>query len=154
MRIPFLILAAALAAFLDCSAAEPELAVVVNKSTALDTINVADLRLMILGERTKWPDGKKVIAVETAPETPERALLMKVVCKMTDAVRKRYYMHAAFTGTEIAPPREVASSEALKQLVSHTPGAIGCILASDVDDTIKVLKVDGAAPGDPAYKLR
>jgi hypothetical protein len=154
MRIPLLFLALAFIAFLICSAAEPELAVIVNKTTATEGISSGDLRLMILGEKSKWPDGKRVTAVQTTPESPERALLMKAVCKMTDAVLKRYYMHAAFTGTEIAPPKEVASSEALKQLVARTPGAIGCILASDVDETVKVLKVDGAAPGDPAYKLR
>ena len=154
MRTTFLFLAFALAAFLVCSAAEPELAVVVHKSTTVDAVSSGDLRLMILGEKSKWPDGKKVTAIETPLDSPERALLLKTVCKMTDAVLKRYYMHAAFTGTEISAPKEVASSEALKQFVARTPGAIGCILASDVDDTVKVLKVDGAAPGEAAYKLR
>jgi hypothetical protein len=130
MRTPFLFLAVALAAFLVCSAAEPELAVVVHKSTTVDAVSSGDLRLMILGEKSKWPDGKKVTAIETPLDSPERALLLKTVCKMTDAVLKRYYMHAAFTGTEISAPKEVASSEALKQFVARTPGAIGCILAS------------------------
>jgi hypothetical protein len=154
MRSLFLIPALAIAALVICSGAEPELAVIVHRSTALETVNSSDLRLMILGEKPKWPDGKRVIPIETAPESPEHALLLKAVCKMTDAVLKRYYMHAAFTGTEIAAPKEVASSAALKQFVARTPGAIGCILSSDVDDTVKVLKVDGAAPGESAYKLR
>jgi hypothetical protein len=62
-------------------------------------------------------------------------------------------MQAAFTGKDIAPPRDVASAAALKQFVAGTPGAIGCILASEVDDSVKVLKVDGNAPGEPGYKL-
>jgi len=79
---------------------------------------------------------------------------MKAVYKMSEVVLKRYYMHAAFTGTDIAPPKDMASSAALKQFVARTPGSIGCILASDVDESVKVLKVDGSAPGEPEYKLR
>jgi len=135
------------------AAGDAELAVVVNKSTALATVGSADLRLMILGERPKWPDGAKVTPVETPPDSPETALMLKAVCKMSDAIRKRYYMQAAFTGKDIAPPRDVASAAALKQFVAGTPGAIGCILASEVDDSVKVLKVDGNAPGEPGYKL-
>jgi ABC-type phosphate transport system substrate-binding protein len=131
-----------------------DLAIVVNKSTTLDTVSSADLRSMLLGEKTKWPDGKKVTPVETSPQSPERALLLKAVLKMSDAVLKRYYMQAAFTGKEILPPPELASAAALKQFVARTPGAIGCILASDVDNTVTALKVDGAAPGEAGYKLR
>jgi ABC-type phosphate transport system substrate-binding protein len=136
-----------------CYAADAELAVVVNKSTGLATIGAGELRLLILGEKQKWPDGTKVTPVESAPESPERELMLKVVCKMSDAVRKRYYMQAAFTGKDTAPPRGVASAAALKQFVAATPGAIGCIIAADVDDSVKVLKVDGAGPGEPGYKL-
>jgi hypothetical protein len=131
-----------------------ELAVVVNKSSTVETVGLGDLRLMMLGEKAKWPDGNKVVTVETAPESAARDLLLKTVCKMSDAVLKRYYMQAAFTGKDVAPPKDVASAGALKQFVARTPGAIGCILASDVDDSVKVLKVDGAAPGEPGYKLR
>jgi ABC-type phosphate transport system substrate-binding protein len=133
--------------------ADVELAVVVNKSTAVTTISTSELRQMMLGEKTKWSDGKKVLTVETPPDSPEKALLLKAVIKMNDAMLKRYQMHAAFTGQELSAPKDVASSGALKQFVAHTPGAIGCILAADVDDTVTVIKVDGAAPGEPAYKL-
>jgi hypothetical protein len=150
--IPAIVL---LARFWVCYAAgEADLAVVVNKSTTLATIPSADLRLMILGEKPKWPDGTKVTPVETPPDSPETALLLKSVFKMSDAVLKRYNMYATFTGKEIVPPKNLPSAAALKQFVARTPGAIGCILASEVDNTVKVLKVDGAGPGEPAYKLR
>jgi len=131
-----------------------ELAVVVNKANSLDSVSSADLRSLMLGEKSKWPDGKRTAAVETAPDSPEKALLLKSVVKMSDAVLKRYYLQAAFTGKEISPPKDVASASALKQFVAGSPGAIGCILASQVDDKVKVLKVDGILPGENGYKLR
>jgi hypothetical protein len=157
MRTPIVILTLLLfgVAAAVLAADEPaELAVIVNKSTTQETITSGELRQMILGEKVKWSDGKKVTPVQTPAESPERALLLKMVCKMSDAVLKRYYMQAAFTGKDIAPPTDVPSAAALKQFVARTPGAIGCILATEVDKTVSVLKVDGSAPGDPAYKLR
>jgi len=145
---------AALILLTGALADEAELAVVVNKSATVATISSNELRQMTLGEKEKWPDGKKVIVVQTPAQSPERALVLKAVFKMTDVVLKRYMMHAAFTGQELAPPKDVASAAALKEFVARTPGAIGFILASDADDTVKVLKVDGASPGEPGYKLR
>ena len=130
-----------------------ELAVIVNKANPLDSITSGDLRQMILGEKSKWPDGKKVTAGETSGDSRGRAMTLKLVCKMTEPVLKRYYMQAVFTGKEIAQPQDFPTSAALKQFVARTPGAIGCILASEADDTVKILKVDGAAPGEPGYKL-
>jgi hypothetical protein len=146
-----------LAGFCVCSTAdEPaDLAVVVNKATGPEGVELGELRQMILGERLKWRnDGQVVIAVQTPPDSPERALEMKAVYRMNDSALRRYYMLAAFNGKEIAQPRDVASAAALKKFVATTPGAIGCILSSEVDASVKVLKVDGAAPGEPAYKLR
>ncbi len=152
--IPILVLTL-LKCFAAANAAPGDaLAIVVNKSTTLETISSADLRAMILGEKTKWPDGKKVTPVQTSPQSPEGILLLKVVCKMSEAALKRYYMQAAFTGKNIVPPGDLPSAAALKQFVARTPGAIGGILLSDVDNTVSVLKVDGSAPGEPGYKLQ
>ena len=41
-----------------------------------------------------------------------------------------------------------------KQFVSVTPGAISYIRASDADDSVKVVKVDGHAPGEAGYALK
>jgi hypothetical protein len=146
-----------LTGFCVCSIAdEPaDLAVVVNKSTGPENVDLGELRQMILGDRLKWRnDGQAVLAVQTPPDSPERALAMKTVYRMNDSALRRYYMLAVFNGKEVAQPRDVASAAALKKFVATNPGAIGCILASEVDPSVKVLKVDGAAPGEPGYKLR
>jgi ABC-type phosphate transport system substrate-binding protein len=141
--------------FVLCSAAlSADLAVVVNKSNTLDSIGSAQLRLMLMGELTRWPDGKAVTPVQTSIESPEGVLVLREVYKMSAASLKRYYMQATFVGKELTQPAGVASANALKQLVARTPGAVGCILASDVDKSVNVLKVDGTAPGEAGYKLK
>jgi hypothetical protein len=145
-----------LAGFCVCSVAdEPaELAVVVNKSRMPDTADLGELRQMILGDRLRWSDGEGVVAVETPADSPQRAMMLRTVFKMNDAALRRYYMLATFNGKDVVMPREVSSANALKKFVAGNPGAVGCIFASEVDDTVKILKVDGAAPGEPGYKLR
>lgn len=152
----FVLIALSLVAACVCYAAgEPaDLAVVANKANPADGVELGELRQMILGDKTKWHDGQAVIAVQTPPNSPERELTMKTVYRMSEPALKRYYMLAAFNGKEVVMPRDAASAGALKKFVASNPGAVGCILASDVDDTVKVLKVDGASPGDAAYKLR
>lgn len=147
---------ALLTGYCVCSAADEtaDLAVVVNKANAPETVELGELRQMILGDRLKWRSGQNVLSVETPPDSRERALLMKTVYRMTDSALKRYYMLATFNGKEVVQPRDVNSAAALKKFVAANPGAVGCILASDVDDSVKVLKVDGASPGEPGYKLR
>jgi hypothetical protein len=156
MKSLVLIALSALAGSCLCSAAdEPaELAVIVNKSQAPATADLAELRQMILGERLKWRDGETVVAVQLPQDSPERALAMKTLFRMNDAALRRYYMLAVFNGKEVAQPRDVPTAAALKKFVASNPGAVGYVLASEVDDSVKVLKVDGASPGDPGYKLR
>jgi hypothetical protein len=135
-------------------AEEPQLAIVVNKSTVPENVDIGELRQMILGEKLRWRDGPNVIVVQTPADTAERALTMKTIYRMTDPALKRYYMLAAFNGKEVGMPRDVNSAAALKKFVATNPGAIGCILASEVDASVKLLKVDGESPGAPGYKLR
>jgi hypothetical protein len=40
------------------------------------------------------------------------------------------------------------------KFVFNVPGAIGYVRASDVDSTVKVLRVDGRLPGDKDYRFR
>ena len=40
------------------------------------------------------------------------------------------------------------------KFVSFVSGAIGYVRPEEVDASVKVLRVDGLAPGDPGYKLK
>ena len=42
----------------------------------------------------------------------------------------------------------------VRQLVAGTTDAVGFIKASQLDDSVKVITIDGIGPGDPAYKLK
>ena len=72
---------------------------------------------------------------------------------MSEADLSRHFLHRTFTGGSAAGPRTLATAEGVKRFVFNVPGAIGIVRLADLDDTVKVLKVDDAAPGDAAYTL-
>jgi len=47
----------------------------------------------------------------------------------------------------------LASPEILRKFVFNAPGAIGYLRASDVDDSVKVVRVDGRMPEEEDYRL-
>lgn len=51
-------------------------------------------------------------------------------------------------------PKIVFSSDMALDLVVAIPGSISFMLASDVTDNIKVLRIDGALPADEGYPLK
>jgi hypothetical protein len=48
----------------------------------------------------------------------------------------------------------LASAVAIRQLVAATPGGIGFLRLADVNDSVKVVSVDGVAAGQPDYKIK
>jgi hypothetical protein len=52
------------------------------------------------------------------------------------------------------PPKVFSSDVELRQSVASAPNAVGFIKASQVDDSVKVVAVEGNRPGQAAYKLR
>jgi hypothetical protein len=51
-------------------------------------------------------------------------------------------------------PRQQNSTPDVIKFISYVPGAIGYVRADEVDASVKVLRVDGLAPGEPGYKIK
>jgi ABC-type phosphate transport system substrate-binding protein len=134
--------------------AAEDVAVIVNKSNPAAGLTMIELRKIVLGQQTKWPDGKQIAVLMTRPGQPERDSTLKIVCGMTETDFTLHFMHASFNGGTADPPRAVGSGAQVRQLVAGAPDAIGFIKASDVDGSVKVIPIDGSSPGQPAYKLK
>ena len=134
-------------------AADADIAIVVNKANPSDNVTKAQLRKMLLGEQEKWSNGSKV-SVLMRSAGPERDGVLRAVCAMSPVEFEQHFVHANFGGETISTPKSLASAIAVRQLVASLPGAIGFLRLSDVNDSVKVVKLDGAGPGEPAYKLK
>jgi hypothetical protein len=129
------------------------LAVIVNRSNPVDAVARNELRTLFLGERPTWPHGRRVTLVLREPGQPERAAALQLIYGMSEDDVTRHFVHQTCTGGTATGPRALATAEGVKRFVFNVPGAIGVIRLADVDDTVKVLRVNGTSPGDPHYPL-
>ena len=72
---------------------------------------------------------------------------------MNEAAFTRYFLHATFTGQIPNGPRQLATSEGLRRFVVNVPGAVGFIRLTDVDPSVKTVRINGQAAGTPGYSL-
>jgi ABC-type phosphate transport system substrate-binding protein len=133
---------------------EGNLAIVVNTSNPVDTLSLPELRKVFLGERSHWPNGRRITLVMMEPGQPERRALIREVCQMNESDFSRHFLHGVFTGEVFVSPKTLASPVGVRKFVFNVPGAIGYVRASEVDSSVKVIRVDGRLPTDKEYGLR
>lgn len=116
--------------------ASAQISVIVSSAQA-KTLTEAQIAEIFAGASTTWPDGTKVQIVENGDAVLTQKFFAKVVKKPTALVRSQW-TKLALSG-QGAAPKKGADAAAVKDLVKKTPGAIGYINASDLDDSVKEL---------------
>jgi hypothetical protein len=130
------------------------LAIIVNRSNPVEDLSYAELRRIFLGERSLWPDGRRITLVMMQPGQPERKTVLHEICRMSEADYHKHLLQKLFTGEVIVSPKTLASPPGVRKFIFNVPGAIGYIRASDLDSTVKVLHIDGHLPDDKDYRLQ
>ncbi|PYT78888.1 MAG: hypothetical protein DMG40_18405 [Acidobacteria bacterium] len=130
------------------------LAIVVNQANAVDSLSMADLRRIFLGERGHWPNGRRITLVMLDPGWPERAVVLSDIYHMDETEFKNHFLHGLFTGEVFVSPKTLSTPEGVRKFIFNVPGAIGYLRASDVDKSVKVIRIDERLPGDKGYKLQ
>ena len=130
------------------------LAVVVNRSNTVDSLSFTQLRKIFLSERSHWPNGRRITVVMLEPGQPERKTVLKDLYHMTEQDFERYFLHRVFTGESFSAPKTLATPANVRKFLFNLPGAIGYLRAADVDDSAKVIRVDGLLPGEKGYPIR
>jgi ABC-type phosphate transport system substrate-binding protein len=132
----------------------PDIAVVVNRDLPVDTLPLTELRRMLLGDREFWSSGLHVTLLIRAPIARERDAAVKTVCDMSEAQFRQHWIAKVFRAESAAGPKIVYSNESAIDTVGRTPGAIAFVEATAVTKNVKVLKIDGLAPGQAGYKIK
>ncbi|REL25442.1 phosphate ABC transporter substrate-binding protein [Thalassotalea euphylliae] len=130
-----LTLAVALATSMVASA---QVAVIVNPANA-NSISDNDISRAFLGKLKTFADGQSIKAVNTKANSASRVEFEKLVLKKSPAQVKAYWSKRLFTGKG-KPLQELASDQAVIDLVASTPNAIGYIDASSATSAVKVIK--------------
>lgn len=136
------------------TARSSDVAVVVHPDTPVDDLSLAEVRKVLLGERQYWNSKLPVVLLIRAPVARERDVVLRVIYQMSEAQFKQYWIAKVFRAEASSPPKIVYSNDMQLELVAAVPGAIAFVDAKNVRPGLKVLRVDGHLPGDPAYPLR
>ena len=145
------VLLAATAAHADDKA--QHLAIVANKNSSLSDVSSELLGKFFRAEKSKAPDGTKVVILMQDGGRPERDAALHAIFKMSEGEYNKYFLQATFTGAVAAAPKVLANSRTVLKTISETPGGLGYVKGDEADDSVKVLKIDGKSPGEAGYPL-
>ena len=131
-----------------------DVALVVHPDVPVDNLTVSELRRVVLGDREFWPAGVRITLLIRAPIAHEHDVVLKNLCQMTEAQFRQYWIGKVFRADTALAPKIVYSTEMAADMVTRFPGAITFIDASSVARGLKVVKIEGRAPGEKGYALQ
>ena len=130
-----------------------DLALVSNKSNALNAITLADLVKVCKAQTNRWPDGKPVTFVMRTPASPEMKLLLEKVYELPESQVTELVVAANHEHANHPAILVVGSDEDLVNKVASIPGAVGVVDVYAINSSVAVIKVGGKLPLEPGYLL-
>ena len=136
------------------SARNQAIAIVVHDGTHIDDVSIDQLRRIFLAEQQFWPDRSRITLLVRAPGAYEREFVLERIYQMNENQFRKYWIAKMFRAEVPSGPRIVFSTNMALELVTAIPGSITFMNASDIDETVKVVRVDGLLPSDDGYPLK
>ena len=162
LRLSFLVLAALLllasalriepAPARAQTAARDALVVIVAPATGITDISTALLRHAFRGEYAEYAPGKRFMPLNHPPSSPERVAFDHAVLGLDADAMGRYWIASRIRGEGFAPRAFPNASLGVRAVAAYV-GAITYMRARVVPSSLRVLTIDGIAPGKPGYLL-
>ena len=138
----------------DSNTIASPIAIVVHSETQVEDLSLADLRRIFLADQQFWADRTRIILLVRAPQSDEQEFVLNRIYQMSEDESRKYWIAKMFRAEVPRKPQIVFSSETALDLVVAIPGSISFIRANEVTDQVKVVRIEGALPSDPAYPLK
>jgi len=137
----------------DQGVSSEPLAIVVNQSNPLENLTFSELRKVFLGDRSYWTNGRRITVVMREPGEIERKVILHDVCGMTEDQLKNHVLRGLFTGEILVSPKTLSTPAGVRKFIFNVPGGIGYLRISDVDPSVRIVRIDQLLPEDKGYKL-
>jgi ABC-type phosphate transport system substrate-binding protein len=125
-----------------CAQASDPYVVVVNKEMGGSAISLGSLKGIYLREMRKWDaNGDAIIPVDLSDEADVCDAFYKGLFGKSHDEMRFYWLNMKIKNS-VDVPVSKKTSEQVKQYVASNKSAIGFIKSSNVDDTVKVLKIN------------
>src|SRR5882724_340967 len=135
-------------------ARDTSIAVIVNPRNSTQSMSLAELRNIFIGTQQFWKDGTQIVPIVRDPSARERDVLLRRVLHMSDLQFQQYWRKRRVAHKAGHEPIAVVSNGMQMQTVALESGAIALVGTSDLNSSVKVLKVGGHRPGSAAYPLK
>ncbi len=132
------------------------LAVVVNKANPVESLSMAQLRKLILGDVRAWQNNKNVALIARDPSTKDFQCVLSTIVRLSVAEYHRYIISAEFRGDEPMAIQTVDSDAAAGKYVSGSAGGLAIVEANSlpaIGASVKVIRIEGKTLGQPGYPL-
>lgn len=116
-----------------------ELAVVVSKNSPVSQISDAEVKQLFSG-KLRNVNGDDVQTLDLASGNKHRNAFYQQLLGRNSNQMRSHWARLVFTG-KARPPREVSSSREMASMVGSSNTLVGYIPASEVSDSLRVLKV-------------
>jgi hypothetical protein len=132
-----LVLALALLLLAPARGEEPDQIVVIVHPERRVDLSVDDVAQIYLRRKRFWNDGSPVVPLNLSSTDPLRKRFSRLVLRQDTQRLAEYWNRQYFYG--IFPPATLASAEAMRRYVAADPNAIGYLLSSQVDGSVRIL---------------
>ena len=129
------------------------LVIVVNHSNPVEDLSLVELRSIFLGHRSHWANGKRITLVMREPGDPERRTILRDVCGMNEDQLNTHFIRGLYSGEILTSPKILDTPAGVRRFIFNVPGAIGYLRSSDMDASVKAVRLNSLAPDDKGYKL-
>ncbi len=113
-------------------AAKDAIVIVVPKSNRVNGLSSGELRKILLGEETEWPNKEKITILLLPPGTDERKAVLQILLKMSDDDFVRHWISEVFQGQAATGPKTASSPTSMLKLVADLPSALGIVSVGDL----------------------
>lgn len=118
------------------------LTVISHKDGAPTEMNQTELKSILLGEKQRWKNGKKIEIALMKTNTAAGKYVCETIYDMSADELKKYWLALVFQGKADAPSFFNNVGE-LQDFVAENPGAIGIIDQPPTDVSTQVVLIDG-----------
>jgi len=122
------------------SAYASDYAIIVHKDNPVSVLSKSDLKQIYLGKKGSWTNGESIVLYSLQDPDVTETFTSEIMSKSAQQF-SLYWKKALFTGTG-RPPLEMNSTAEMKRFIAADPRGIGYIPKSEVDGSVKVVKIN------------
>jgi hypothetical protein len=122
------------------TASAADFVVIVSAKNPVSTLRADQVAAIFLSQSGRFPGGAEAVPLDLPLGSALRDDFYSTVAARTRALMKAYWTKMVFTGRG-QPPRELASSAAVRRLVADNPTMIAYIDKSALDASVKTIQV-------------